>query len=149
MTRAYLALGSNLGDRKAYLGAARRLLGEHGVGVVRESSVLETEPFGVTDQPAFLNQVLEVEWPGTPRELLGAVKDVESEAGRRPTYRWGPREVDVDILTFGTETVADGDLTIPHPGLAERPFLRRLLGELGAEAEGFAPGAPTARRGGS
>jgi 2-amino-4-hydroxy-6-hydroxymethyldihydropteridine diphosphokinase len=151
MTRAYLALGSNLGDREAYLAAARRLLREQGVGVVRESSVLETEPFGVTDQPAFLNQVLEVEWPGTARDLLGAVKAVESEAGRKPTYRWGPRELDVDILTFGTETVADGDLTIPHPGLPERPFLRPLLGELGFEVEGPSPGEPTrgvdARRG--
>ena len=142
MTRAYLALGSNLGDREAHLAAARRLLREHGVGMVRESSVLETEPFGVTDQPAFLNQVLEVEWPGTPRDLLGSVKAVESEAGRKPTYRWGPRELDVDILTFGNETLSDGDLTIPHPGLADRPFLRQLLGELGVEVDGLSPGQP-------
>jgi 2-amino-4-hydroxy-6-hydroxymethyldihydropteridine diphosphokinase len=95
---------------------------------------------------------VEVEWSGTPRELLGAVKDVESEAGRKPTYRWGPRELDVDILTFGTETVTDGDLTITHPGLAERPFLWPLLGELGVEVEGFGPGQPNgemdAQRGG-
>jgi 2-amino-4-hydroxy-6-hydroxymethyldihydropteridine diphosphokinase len=142
MTRAYLALGSNLGDRDGYLAAARRLLRAHGVGVVRESSVLETEPFGVTDQPAFLNQVLEVDWPGSPRDLLGAVKAVESEAGRKPTYRWGPRELDVDILTFGTETVTDRDLTIPHPGLAERAFLHQLLGELGVEVDGLSSGEP-------
>jgi dihydroneopterin aldolase / 2-amino-4-hydroxy-6-hydroxymethyldihydropteridine diphosphokinase len=130
MTRGYLALGSNLGDREAYLAVARRLLGEKQVRVVRESSVLETQPFGVQDQPAFLNQVLEVDWPGTPRELLQTVKAVEVEAGRRPTYRWGPREIDVDILLLGSERVAEPDLTIPHPGLAERPFLRQLLGEL-------------------
>jgi 2-amino-4-hydroxy-6-hydroxymethyldihydropteridine diphosphokinase len=136
MTRAYLALGSNVGDREAYLAQARRLLGEQRVRVVRESTVLETEPFGVTNQRAFLNQVLEVEWSETPRGLLRVAKAVEAEAGRRPTYRWGPREIDVDILLFGTETVAEGDLTIPHPGLADRPFLRQLLGELRGEADG-------------
>jgi 2-amino-4-hydroxy-6-hydroxymethyldihydropteridine diphosphokinase len=139
VTRAYLALGSNLGDREAYLAAARRLLGERRVQVVRESSVLETEPFGVKDQPAFLNQVLEVEWSGTPRGLLRVVKAVEEEAGRTPTYRWGPRELDVDILLFGTEKVAGADLTIPHPGLADRPFLHQLLGELEAEVDGKMP----------
>jgi 2-amino-4-hydroxy-6-hydroxymethyldihydropteridine diphosphokinase len=136
MTRAYLALGSNLGNREGYLAQARRLLGEHQARVIQESSVLETEPFGVTDQPAFLNQVLEVEWSGTPRGLLRIVKTVEEEAGRTPTYRWGPRELDVDILLFGTESVAEADLTIPHPGLSERPFLRQLLGELKGELDG-------------
>jgi 2-amino-4-hydroxy-6-hydroxymethyldihydropteridine diphosphokinase len=136
MTRAYLALGSNVGDREAYLAEARRLLGEQRVRVVRESAVLETEPFGVTNQPAFLNQVLEVEWSGTARRLLRVAKAVEAEAGRRPTYRWGPREIDVDILLFGTETVAEADLTIPHPGLADRPFLRQLLGELRGQPDG-------------
>jgi 2-amino-4-hydroxy-6-hydroxymethyldihydropteridine diphosphokinase len=130
MTRAYLALGSNLGDRDAYLDAARRLLAEHGVRLVRESSVRETEPFGVTDQPAFLNQLLEVEWRGTPRSLLDTVKTVEKEAGRTATYRWGPREIDVDILLFGTEQVDEPGLTIPHPGLADRQFVKDLLGEL-------------------
>jgi 2-amino-4-hydroxy-6-hydroxymethyldihydropteridine diphosphokinase len=130
MTRGYLALGSNLGDRAAYLAAARRLLAGKQVRLIRESSVQETEPFGVEDQPAFLNQVLEVEWKGTPRELLQIVKAVEAEAGRRPSFRWGPRELDVDILLLGSEHVAEPDLTIPHPGLADRPFLRQLLGEL-------------------
>jgi 2-amino-4-hydroxy-6-hydroxymethyldihydropteridine diphosphokinase len=130
MTRAYLALGSNLGDRRRQLGEARRLLTRHGARLLRESSVRETEPFGVTDQPAFLNQVLEVDWEGTARELLMVAKAVEQEAGRTPTYRWGPRELDVDILLFGHETVAEDDLVIPHPGLRDRSFLRELLGEL-------------------
>lgn len=137
MTRAYLALGSNLGDRDAHLASGRRLLSGHGVQILRQSSVQETEPFGVTDQPAFLNQVLEVEWRGSPRALLDAVKSVEREAGRTPTYRWGPRELDVDILLFGDETVEEPGLTIPHPGLAEREFLHRLLAEL--------PGRPARR----
>ena len=130
MTTAYLALGSNVGDRARNLAEARRLLAEAGAGARRESSVLETEPFGVTDQPRFLNQVLEVEWQGGPRELLRAVKAVEEAVGRTPTYRWGPREIDVDILLFGSEAVDEPDLVIPHPGLVERDFVRRALAEL-------------------
>lgn len=98
--------------------------------LLRASAVTETEPFGVTDQPRFLNQVLEVGWNGSARELLEAVKAVEREVGRTPSYRWGPREIDVDILLLGGEVVDEPDLQIPHPGLAERDFLRRLLREV-------------------
>ena len=90
----------------------------------------ETEPFGVRDQPFFLNQVLEVEWEGTPRQLLEAAKAVEAAVGRTETYRWGPREIDVDILLFDDLKVAEDGLTIPHPGLAERSFVREPLAEL-------------------
>lgn len=90
----------------------------------------ETEPFGVLDQPRYLNQVLEVEWPGTPRQLLETAKAVEAAVGRRATYRWGPREIDVDILLFGDLSVSEEGLTIPHPGLAEREFVRTPLAEL-------------------
>ena len=130
MTVAYLALGSNLGDRAAHLAAARRLLGARGARLLRESAVRETEPFGVTDQPRFLNQVLEVEWAGSARELLEAVRAVELAVGRRPTYRWGPREIDVDILLLGDLAVSEPDLVIPHPGLWERPFVLEPLAEL-------------------
>jgi len=136
MTLAYLGLGSNLGDRERNLGEARRLLEEAGARVLRASAVHETEPFGVIDQPRFLNQVVEVEWRRGPRELLGAVKAVETAAGRKPTYRWGPREIDVDILLFGSETVDEPDLMIPHPGLYERDFLLRPLAELRPDLAG-------------
>lgn len=136
MTLAYLGLGSNLGDRERNLGEARRLLEEAGARVLRASAVHETEPFGVIDQPRFLNQVVEVEWRRGPRELLGAVKAVETAAGRKPTYRWGPREIDVDILLFGSETVDEPDLVIPHPGLYERDFLLRALAELRPDLAG-------------
>lgn len=127
MTIAYLALGSNLGDRAGQLELAARLLEAAGAHVLRASAVIETEPFGVTDQPRFLNQVLEVEWDGTARELLAAAKAVERRAGRQPRRRWGPRELDVDILLLGDERVDEPDLQVPHPGLWERDFMWRPL----------------------
>jgi 2-amino-4-hydroxy-6-hydroxymethyldihydropteridine diphosphokinase len=130
VTVCYLALGSNLGDRDAYLERARAELAAHGARILRVSTVHETEPFGVLDQPRFLNQVLEVDWPGSPRELLAAAKAVEAAVGRQETYRWGPREIDVDILLFDDLTVREEGLTIPHPGLAEREFVRAPLREL-------------------
>ena len=120
MTTAYLGLGSNLGRRERNLSAARRRLRLKGARILRRSSVVETEPWGVTDQPRFLNQVLEVAWEGTPRELLGAAKAVEKEGGRRPSRRWGPRAIDVDILLFGDERIDEPDLVVPHPRLALR-----------------------------
>lgn len=90
----------------------------------------ETEPFGVRDQPLFLNQVLEVDWPGTPRDLLVAAKEVEAAVGRKQTYRWGPREIDIDILLFDHLSVREEGLTIPHPGLREREFVMAPLREL-------------------
>ena len=131
MTIAYLGLGSNLGSRSRNLSAARNRLRQKGVQVLRQSRVMETEPWGVVDQPRFLNQVVEVDWPGTPRQLLKAVKQVEVEGGRKPTRRWGPRVIDVDILLFGEERLNRRDLVIPHPRIAEREFVLASLAELG------------------
>jgi 2-amino-4-hydroxy-6-hydroxymethyldihydropteridine diphosphokinase len=131
LTKVYIGLGSNLGEREANLASARRRLVQKGVRILRESSVIETEPWGVLDQPRFLNQVVEAEWLGTPRRLLEAVKEVEREGGRKPTRRWGPRIIDVDILLFGGRHVREPDLVIPHPRLAERPFIHASLDELG------------------
>ena len=130
MTLCYLGLGSNLGDRVQHLEKARTELEAHGARILRQSSVHETEPFGVEAQPRFLNQVLEVDWPGTPRELLTAAKAVEAAVGRTETFHWGPREIDVDILLFGDLAVREDDLTIPHAGLAEREFVLAPLHEL-------------------
>jgi 2-amino-4-hydroxy-6-hydroxymethyldihydropteridine diphosphokinase len=98
---------------------------------VRQSRVIETEPWGVVDQPRFLNQVVEAEWLGSPRELLSVAKDVERLGGRKTTRRWGPRVIDVDILLFGDRRVRMPDLVIPHPRMAERPFVQESLDELG------------------
>jgi 2-amino-4-hydroxy-6-hydroxymethyldihydropteridine diphosphokinase len=128
---AYLGLGTNLGSRRRNLSAARRRLRQKGVRILRQSRVIETEPWGDTDQPKFLNQALEVEWAGTPRRLLAAAKAVEREGGRKPTRRWGPRVIDIDILLFGDRHVSDRDLKIPHPGISRREFVQQSLRELG------------------
>jgi 2-amino-4-hydroxy-6-hydroxymethyldihydropteridine diphosphokinase len=136
VTVVYLGLGSNLGSRARNLSAARRRLREKGVRVLRVSRVMETEPWGVIDQPRFLNQVLEAGWDGTPRQLLRTAKQVEKEGGRRPARRWGPRVIDVDILLFGDEQVDLPDLVIPHPRIAERDFVVASLEELGVRPAG-------------
>lgn len=131
MTTVVLGLGSNVGTRTRNLSAARRRLRERGVRILRQSRVIETEPWGVTDQPRFLNQVVEGEWSGSPRQLLRAVKAVEREGGRVKTRRWGPRVIDVDILFFDHAHVHERDLVIPHPRIDERPFVLESLDELG------------------
>ena len=103
---------------------------------MRQSSVIETEPWGVTDQPRFLNQVLEVEWAGTAPQLLRVANAVEREGGRVRARRWGPRVIDVDILLFGDERIDRPGLVVPHPGIAQRRFVQRSLRELGVSPAG-------------
>lgn len=131
MTVVYLGLGTNVGRRARNLSAARRRLRQKGARILRQSRVIETEPWGDADQPQFLNQVVEVEWQGTARRLLAAAKAVEREGGRKPTRRWGPRVIDVDILLFGDERISEPDFEVPHPGILQRPFVLESLRELG------------------
>jgi 2-amino-4-hydroxy-6-hydroxymethyldihydropteridine diphosphokinase len=132
VTRVWLALGSNLGDRAGYLQAGRAALPEAGILVVRASRVDETEPIGIRDQPQFLNQVLEVETSLEPRPLLDALKRIEHELGRTARERWGPREIDIDILRYNGRVVDEPGLHIPHAELQNRPFLLDLLQDIGA-----------------
>jgi len=136
LSLVYLGLGSNLGTRTRNLSAARRRLRQKGVRILRQSQVIETEPWGVADQPRFLNQVIEAEWDGSPRRLLQAAKEVEREGGRQATRRWGPRVIDVDILLFDDERVSQPGLVIPHPRIGERPFVIESLTELGIKKDG-------------
>lgn len=112
----------------------RAELAQAGFQVTAESRIRETEPFGVVDQPRFLNQVVEGRWRGSPAELLAAAKAAEKAAGRRPGRRWGPRAADADILLFGDLVVDRPGLHIPHPGLALRRFVLEPLAELAPEA---------------
>jgi 2-amino-4-hydroxy-6-hydroxymethyldihydropteridine diphosphokinase len=129
----YLGLGSNLGRRARNLSAARRRLRQSGARILRQSRVIETAPWGVVNQPRFLNQVVEIEWQGSPRQLLLTTKAVERDGGRTATRRWGPRVIDVDILLFGDQHINEAGLVIPHPRIAERPFVVGSLRELGVK----------------
>jgi 2-amino-4-hydroxy-6-hydroxymethyldihydropteridine diphosphokinase len=128
---AFLALGSNLGDRAGQLRSARAAIEAlPGTRVVAASSVEETAPLGGLEQPAYLNQMLLVETALAPRALLEACQAIERAAGRVRTGRWGARTLDVDIVRYGHRTIAEPDLIIPHPGVADRDFWRRELAEL-------------------
>lgn len=128
--RSYLALGSNLGDRAANLqGAVDRLAAVPGIRVVRSSTVYETAPVG-PPQPEYLNAVLEVEATLSPRDLLNVCLSVEADLGRVRGERWGPRVVDVDVLTYGREAIDEPDLQVPHPRMLERAFVMVPLLEL-------------------
>ena len=134
---AYLGLGGNLGDRLAALTEALRLLDSTpGMRRTACSSVYETEPWGVAEQPHFLNLVAGYETTLPPVGLLAVCKKVESQVGRTESYRWGPRLIDVDILLYGDQavSVADPDLQIPHPRMMQRAFVLVPLAEIAADA---------------
>lgn len=129
--RAYLGIGSNLGDRLAFLQlAVDQIAAADGVTVVGVSSVYETAPVGGPEQPAYLNAVIAVDTTSTARELLHLAHDVEAGAGRVRTVRWGPRTIDVDVLLVGDERVDDADLVVPHPRMTERAFVLVPLTDL-------------------
>jgi 2-amino-4-hydroxy-6-hydroxymethyldihydropteridine diphosphokinase len=131
--RAYVGLGSNLGDREGTIRRAVGLVGERpGIDVVAVSTLRETDPVGFEDQPRFLNGAVALEVDLTPRALLDELLAVERELGRDRAReaRWGPRTIDLDLLLYGEETVEEPGLTVPHPRLVERQFVLEPLHEL-------------------
>ena len=128
---AYLALGSNLGDRAAHLALARDAIARlAGTRLVGATDVEETEPFGPPGQGKYLNQMIAIETELPPHELLAALQDIERTAGRLRDERWGPRTLDIDIVKYGQQAFSDALLTVPHPGLRDRDFWRRELDDL-------------------
>jgi 2-amino-4-hydroxy-6-hydroxymethyldihydropteridine diphosphokinase len=123
--RAFVGLGSNLGDRQATLAAAISLLNP-----LRVSEILETEPWGRADQPKYLNAVAELWTDLAPGRLLGRLLDLERQLGRVRRERWGPRTLDLDLLLYGDRVIQTRALTVPHPRLAERRFVLAGLAEL-------------------
>jgi 2-amino-4-hydroxy-6-hydroxymethyldihydropteridine diphosphokinase len=125
----FLATGSNLGDRQQNLRSARQAI-RRLAEVEKVSSIYETEPWGYTDQPAFLNQVLAATTLLSPFEVLHSIKSMEGEIGRTPTFRYGPRVIDIDILLYDDLILDDDRLILPHPRMTERAFVLVPLDEI-------------------
>lgn len=130
VVRAFVGLGSNLGDREETIRRALARLAD--LGAVRSSSLRETDPVGVTDQPRFLNAAVELETELTARDLLARLLAIERELGRDRAVerRWGPRTIDLDLLLYGDDVIDEPGLAVPHPRLAERRFVLEPLHEL-------------------
>ncbi|MEA1958654.1 MAG: 2-amino-4-hydroxy-6-hydroxymethyldihydropteridine diphosphokinase [Chloroflexota bacterium] len=126
---AYLGLGSNLGDRRANLAEALRLLAER-VEIVTVSSIYDTVPVGVGEQPRFLNAVCGIETGIGPLQLLSLVKGIEADMGRELSLKNAPRVIDIDIILYGDAIVESPELTIPHPRMRERAFVLAPFAEI-------------------
>lgn len=126
MTRAFLGLGSNMGDRHAFLHSALSAMPD----MVAASDLYETDPIGLVDQDAFLNLVVQLETQKTARELLELCQVLEKAADRVREIRWGPRTLDVDLLWVDGQTVDEPDLEVPHPRMSDRAFVMVPLGDL-------------------
>jgi 2-amino-4-hydroxy-6-hydroxymethyldihydropteridine diphosphokinase len=128
---AYVALGSNLGQREVFLAKARDAIARlAGTRVLGQTEVLETAPIGPIAQGPFLNQMIAIETVLAPSELLAELQRIEADAGRIRDARWGPRTLDLDIVLFEKQSVREPGLTVPHPELSNRDFWLRELAEL-------------------
>lgn len=130
MSRAYVALGSNLGNRQQNLQQALKLLAEQGIKIVKVSSFIETAPYGVTDQPAFLNGVCCVETELNPLELLELLLGTEQQMGRVRLRHWGERNIDLDLLLYEDTCMTSDKLNLPHPDMQNRDFVLLPLAEI-------------------
>jgi len=127
---AFLALGSNIGDREANLRDAVDRLASDEIHVLRRSSLYETAPQEMLDQPSFLNAVVEVETSLLPMQLLARIREIEREMGRQRIAPKGPRNIDIDILFYGRAVITTQELEVPHPRLAQRRFVLEPLAEI-------------------
>ena len=130
MPIAYVALGSNLGNKKENLLQAIELLKNHGVKILAVSSFLVTKPYGVIDQPDFLNGAIKLEYNKSPEELLEVLLTVEQEMGRVRVRHWGERIIDLDLLLFGQEVIETKNLVVPHKDMENREFVLAPLAEI-------------------
>lgn len=136
MAEAFLELGTNLGNREAYLARALEALGDWpGITICRTSRVYRSVAWGVLDQPDFLNLCVQIDTELNPFDLLQACKMVEVEIGRQVRQRWGPREIDVDILMMDGVDIETPGLTVPHPRLSLRRFVLEPLAEIASDRQ--------------
>jgi len=134
MTDAYLGLGSNLGDRQAHIQAALEALAEAGLAVGAASPLYESEPWGLADQPRFLNAACAIETVLSPLALLDLLQAIEREMGREPGVRYGPRPIDLDILLYGGRCLQTPRLVVPHPAMLQRAFVLVPLADIAPDA---------------
>ncbi len=127
---AYIAFGSNLGDKKEYILLAMKKMQELGMEFLKVSTMYETEPYGVVEQENFMNCVALIETNLTPMALLDTLLDVEKSLGRVRERRWGPRTIDLDIIFYDKKIINFVDLIIPHPDVQNRRFVLEPLSEI-------------------
>lgn len=127
---AFIAIGSNLGRRKENIKAALKLMEKRGIQILKVSTIIETEPYGLKEQPKFMNCVASVETALNPKQLLKTLLGIEKELGRVRTVKWGPRVIDLDILFYDELVMKEKMLTIPHPDLENRVFVLKPLCEI-------------------
>ncbi len=130
MQKIFLSLGTNIGDREQNLIRCIEALEGRNINIVRNSSIYETEPYGDTAQPNFYNMVVRIKTSFTPTQLLYETKLIEKQFGRKKTGRWGPRIIDIDILTYNRVSLQKPELIIPHPQLHKRRFVLIPLKEV-------------------
>ncbi len=133
MSGIYLLLGSNIGRRLKNLDRAKELIVSNGITIKKESQIYETAAWGNEDQEAFLNQVIEIETKKSPQRLLQITQLIENEMGRVRYEKWGKRLIDIDILYFNDLIFQENDLSLPHPGIADRRFTLVPLVEIASE----------------
>jgi len=130
MVTVYIGIGSNIGDRRANCVHAVKLMNESGIMVTKESSLYETKPWGLKEQPMFINMAVIAETDLTPERLLTVLKCIEKKMGRQKTACWGPRCIDLDILFYEDSIITERDICIPHPLLHQRDFVLLPLSEI-------------------
>ncbi len=129
-TRIFIGTGSNLGQRKQHLLRAEALLEEAGCAIVQRSRIVESAPWGLEDQPVFLNRVLEIRTALSPEHLLETLLQIERDMGRQRGRSWGERLIDLDLLLYGDRVIRSPSLILPHPRMQDRNFVLQPLAEI-------------------
>jgi len=131
LEQVYLGIGSNIGKREEHISKAIKLITDHpNFELIKQSKVIETKPHGKTKQPKFLNTVIEIKTKLPAITLLQKLEAIEKNVGKKSSEKWGPREIDIDILFYGSHMIVEENLTIPHPLLTERDFVLKPLHEI-------------------
>lgn len=130
MNIAYIAFGTNVGNREENINVALKMMEDRGLKIIKTSKIYVTEPYGYKDQPEFLNGAVEVETSLSCRELLNVLLNIEKDMGRVRHFKWGPRNIDLDIIFYNDEVIDEPDLKVPHPDMQNRDFVLKPLCDL-------------------